>query len=167
MTDPLGGSGPEVLEVGRIAKAHGIKGEVLVALTGDRTERVQPGVVLRTGGGRDLVVRTASPHQGKWIVRFEGVATRTEAEALHGQSLHAEPIDDPDALFVHDLIGSTVVDASTGAELGAVAAVEANPASDLLVLAGSGALIPVRFVVDRDPASRRLRVEIPEGLLDL
>ena len=155
-----------MLEVGRIAKAHGIKGEVLVALTGDRTERVAPGAVLRTAGGRDLGVRTASSHQGKWIVAFEGVPTRTDAEALHGQALFAEPLEDPDALFVHDLIGSTVVDAASGAEVGVVEAVEANPASDLLVLRGSGALIPVRFVVDRD-ADGRLRVDLPEGLLDL
>ena len=157
-----------MLEVGRIAKAHGIKGEVLVALTGDRTERVAPGAVLQTKAGRDLVVRYATSHQGKWIVRFEDVETRTEAEALHGQVLLAEPLEDPDALFVHDLIGSTVVDAATGAELGTVEAVEANPASDLLVLAGTGGqgLIPVRFIVDRDAAGR-LRVDVPEGLLDL
>lgn len=155
-----------MLEVGKIVKAHGIKGEVLVALTGDRTERVAKGAVLQTKDGRALVVRTATSHQGKWIVAFEGVATRTEAEALHGQALFAEPIDDPDALFVHDLIGSTVVDATTAEEIGTVESVEANPASDLLVLAGSGHLIPVRFVVDRDAAGR-LRVDLPEGLLDL
>jgi 16S rRNA processing protein RimM len=155
-----------VLQVGRIAKAHGIKGEVLVALTGDRPERVAKGAVLHTTSGRPLVVEASSPHQGKWIVSIEGVATRTEAEALHGQLLFAEPIDDPDVLFVHDLIGSGVVDATTGADIGVVAAVEANPASDLLVLEGSGGLIPVRFVVGRD-ADDRLRVDIPEGLLDL
>jgi 16S rRNA processing protein RimM len=155
-----------MLEIGRIAKAHGIKGEVLVALTGDRTERVAKGAVLRTKGGRDLVVRVATSHQGKWIVAFEGVSTRTEAEALHGEVLFAEPIDDPDTLFVHDLIGSTVVDATSGEELGVVESVEANPASDLLVLAGAGTLIPVRFVVERAPDGR-LRVDLPEGLLDL
>ena len=155
-----------MLEVGRITKAHGIKGEVLVHLTGDRRERVARGAVLTTKDGRQLVVRSASSHQGKWIVAFDGVTTRTEAEALHGQALLAEPIDDPDTLFVHDLIGSTVVDARTGDEIGTVDSVEANPASDLLVLEGPGALIPVRFVVERD-AGGRLRVDLPEGLLDL
>lgn len=155
-----------LLEVGRIAKAHGIKGEVLVALTGDRTERVAKGAALRTKDGRELIVRYATSHQGKWIVAFDGVSTRTEAEALHAQALFGEPIDDPDALFVHDLIGSTVVHADSGEEIGVVESVEANPASDLLVLAASGALIPVRFVVDRD-ADGRLRVDLPEGLLDL
>ena len=155
-----------MLEVGRIAKAHGIKGEVLVALTGDRTERVAKGAVLTTPAGRALVVQRSSSHQGKWIVAFDGVTTRTEAEALHGQALLAEPIDDPDTLFVHDLIGSTVVDHATGDEIGTVAAVEANPASDLLVLEGTGGLIPVRFVVKRD-GEGHLRVDLPEGLLDL
>ena len=157
-----------MLEVGRITKAHGIKGEVLVHLTGDRRERVTPGAVLSTKDGRQLVVRYATSHQGKWIVAFEGIGDRTTAESLHATPLFAEPIEDPDTLFVHDLIGSTVVDATTGAELGVVESVEANPASDLLVLAGTEGqgLIPARFVVDRD-AEGRLRVDVPEGLLDL
>jgi 16S rRNA processing protein RimM len=156
-----------MLEVGRIAKAHGIKGEVLVALTGDRIERVQPGATFTTKDGRPLVVRYATSHQGKWIVAFEGIPDRTTAESLHGTVLYGEPIDDPDTLFVHDLIGATVIDATTGSELGVVEAVEANPASDLLVLAGTGGqgLIPARFIVDRSPG--RIEVDIPDGLLEL
>jgi len=152
--------------VGRIAKAHGIRGEVLVALTGNRTERVAPGAVLATKSGRQLHVVYATAHQGKWIVAFEGVRTRTEAEALHAEALFAEAIDDPDTLFVHDLIGCTVVDIATGDAVGTVESVESNPASDLLVLDGGG-LIPVRFVVEHDRSASRLVVDMPEGLLDL
>jgi 16S rRNA processing protein RimM len=152
-----------LLEVGRIAKAHGIKGEVLVDLLTDRVERVAVGSVLSTKLGQELAVTFSSSHLGKWIVRFEGVGTRTEAEALHGLALFAEPIEDPDALFVHDLIGSTVV--ADGVVIGTVASVEANPASDLLVL-DNAKLIPVRFVVERSPDGR-LVVDLPEGLLDL
>jgi hypothetical protein len=47
-----------------------------------------------------------------------------------------------------------------------VASVEANPASDLMVLE-SGALIPVRFVTAHDAAARTVDVDIPDGLLDL
>lgn len=152
-----------MLEVGRIAKAHGIKGEVLVDLSTDRVERVAVGSVLSTTFGQELVVKESSPHLGKWIVRFDGVGSRTEAEALHGLVLFAEPIEDPDALFVHDLIGSTVV-LVDGVVVGQVASVEANPASDLLVL-DTGPLIPVSFVVERSPG--RLVVDVPDGLLDL
>ena len=155
-------AGGMLLEVGRIVKAHGIRGEVLVWLSTDRGERVQPGAVLSTDRG-DLTVERSSPHQGKWIVAFEGVRDRTQAETLHGTVLRAPPIEDPDALWVHELVGATVVE-SSGVERGTVEAVQANPASDLLVL-DSGALVPLVFVVEREAG--RVVVEVPEGLFDL
>ncbi len=151
-----------LLEVGRVAKAHGLRGEVIVSLSTDRTERLDPGSVLSSDAG-DLTVVTAHPHQHRWIVQFDGVFTREAAEALHGVVLRAEPLDDPDALFVHELIGARVVDVD-GAELGPVESVEQNPASNLLVL-GSGGLIPLRFLVERRDDA--LVVEVPDGLLDL
>ena len=66
---------------------------------------------------------------------------------------------------MHELVGATVRDAA-GTALGAVASVEANPASDLMVLE-SGGLIPVRFVTAHDAAAQTVDVDIPEGLLDL
>lgn len=152
-----------LLEIGRVAKAHGLRGEVVVALGTDRTERLEPGSVLHADRG-DLVVVSARPHQHRWIVQFEGVHSREAADALHGQVLRAEPLDDPDALFVHELIGAAVVDAD-GAAIGTVESVEQNPASNLLVLDG-GALIPVRFVVERHDDGT-LVVDMPPGLLDL
>ena len=152
-----------LLEVGRIAKAHGIKGEVLVDLSTDRHERVEAGARLSTDRAEELEVVASTPHHHRWIVAFAGVATRSEAEALHGRVLYAEPIDDPDALFVHELIGCEVVDGD-GTVIGTVTAVEANPASDLLVLDG-GALVPLRFVIGLEPG--RLTVDLPDGLLDL
>ncbi len=79
--------------------------------------------------------------------------------------LEAEPIDAPGTLWVHELVGATVRDAA-GTELGRVGAVEANPASDLLVLE-SGGLIPIRFVTRHDAEAALVEVDIPEGLLDL
>ena len=156
-----------LLEVGRVDKPHGVRGEVVVSLTTDRTERVAPGSVLRAGE-RALLITESKPHQHRWIVRFEGVETREDADALHGAILRAEPLEsagDDDVLWVHELIGSVVVDTRDGRELGVVEAVEANPASDLLVLAGSGALIPARFVVSH--SAGRVEVDVPAGLLDL
>ncbi len=152
-----------LLEVGRVAKAHGLRGEVVVALSTDRTERLDPGTVLHSDRG-DLVVVSARPHQHRWIVQFEGVHSREAADALHGELLRAEPLDDPDALFVHELIGAPVVD-TEGTAIGMVESVEQNPASNLLVLDG-GALIPVRFVTERRDDGT-LVVDLPDGLLDL
>jgi 16S rRNA processing protein RimM len=161
----------DLLEVGRITKPHGIRGEVVVVLTTDRTERVAPGAVLQTKAGA-LTVEASRPHQGHWLVAFAGVPTRNDAEALRGTVLLAERMDDPDELWVHELIGARVVDVH-GAELGTVESVEDNPAADLLVLDGGG-LIPVTFVesfapgVQGGPRSQGiLTVDIPEGLLDL
>ena len=147
-----------MLEIGRIVKPHGLTGEVIVTLTTNRTDRLRAGAVLG-----DLEVVAARPHQHRWIVSFAGVVDREGAEALRGRVLTAEPVgDDPDALWVHELIGSRVVDVS-GTTLGTVESVEANPASDLLVLDGGG-LVPLRFVVER--TSERIVVDIPEGLLE-
>lgn len=156
-----------LLEVGRIEKPHGVRGEAIVSLLTNRQERVAVGSRLSLRDGRTLVITESRPHTGRWIVRFDGVADRNAVDALHGEALFAEPIDDPDALWIHELIGATVVDARDGRELGVVHAVEENPASDLLVLKGSGALVPLRFVVDHDRDRQRITVDVPEGLLEL
>ena len=150
-----------MLDVARVVKPHGLRGEVIVELLTNRTERVDEGNTLDSDRG-ELTILKSSPHLGRWIIAFEGVESREQADELRGTVLRAEPIDDPDALWVHDLIGSSVVD-TVGTELGRVAAVEANPASDLLVLEGGG-LIPLTFVVSTEPGT--VVVDPPPGLLD-
>ncbi len=145
-----------------MAKAHGLRGEVVVELITDRAERVAPGSVLSTAGGRRLEVLRSNPHHHRFIVAFRGVDHRDDADRLHGEALYAEPIDDPGTLWVHQVIGAEVHD-QLGRGLGRVTAVEANPASDLLVLDGGG-LIPSRFVTGT--GGGRVVVEIPDGLLD-
>ena len=158
---PEGSSGEHLLEVGRVAKPHGLRGEVVVALTTNRPERVAKGTVLHTERG-ELTITASRPHQHRHIVRFAGIDTREAAEALHGLVLSAEPLEDPDALWVHELIGSVVVD-QHGIEHGPVISVEVNPASDLLVLDGGG-LVPLTFVVDQTDG--RITVDVPDGLFD-
>ena len=153
-----------MLEVGRIVKAHGIRGEVIVDLISNRPEeRLAPGSVLTTDRG-DLEVRTATPHQGRWIVAFDGIPDRSTAETWRGVVLSAEPLadEDDDTLWVHELIGSEVFDLG-GRSYGPVEAVEANPASDLLVLSGDR-LVPLVFVKTRLPG--RVVIDPPAGLLD-
>jgi 16S rRNA processing protein RimM len=155
---------PRRLEVGRVGRAHGLRGEVAVTLTTNREERVAPGTVL-FADGRELVVATSRPHQGRWLVRFDGIEDRTTVETLRGIRLEAEPLDtddEHDELWVHELVGASVED-RTGRALGTVVSVEANPAHDLLVL-DDGGLVPVVFVVDHAPG--RVVIDPPSGLLD-
>lgn len=154
---------PELLEVGRIAKAHGLNGEVNVVLVSNRPERLDTGSVLSTDIG-DLTVASSRRHGDRWLVQFRGHDGRTAAEALRGLELRAEPIDDPDELWVHELVGARVVSVD-GIDRGAVTAVQENPAADLLVL-DSGALVPVVFVVD-GPTDGIVHVDVPDGLFEL
>lgn len=155
------GEEPQLLEVGRVGKAHGLRGDVVVRLTSDRTERVAPGSELQTAE-RTLVVNASRPHQKGFIVTFEGVDSREGAEALRGQLLYATPLDDPDTLWVHELIGARVQEVD-GTARGVVDAVQENPASDLLVT-DDGALIPLTFVVDASDGL--VVVDVPAGLFE-
>ena len=152
----------DLLEVARIVKPHGLRGEVIVGLLTDRTERVAPGAALVTPDGTALEVVASRPHQGRWIVAFDGVPDRNAAETLRGVVLRAEPLDDPDALWVHELVGAELVEVD-GTSHGIIDSVQENPAADLLVLADGG-LVPVNFVVSHE--SGRVVVDIPPGLLD-
>jgi 16S rRNA processing protein RimM len=163
---------PPALEVGRVIRPHGVRGQVVVELWSNREERMAAGSTLESGAG-DLVVTRASPLpdrgrppgsvKRRWLVTFGGVESREAAEALRGVVLSARPLDVEGELWVHQLIGTVVVDGS-GVALGTVTAVEANPASDLLVL-GDEKLIPMAFVTRVE--ATRLIVEIPPGLLEL
>ena len=152
----------ERLDVGSIGKAHGLRGDVQVRLTTDRTERLDPGSELHTDD-RTLVVGSSRPHQNGWLVRFEGVDDRNAAEALRGAVLRADAIEDPDTLWVHELIRARIVEAD-GTDRGVVESVQANPASDLLVLE-TGALVPLTFVVDF--VDGVVTIDAPAGLFDL
>ena len=159
----MGEERPLVLEVGRILRAHGVRGEVVVRFTSEREERRAVGAVVRAPGGPLTVVAARHLSAGDWVVRYAEVADRSAAEALHGSILSADAIDDPDELWVHELLGSVVVD-QDGSERGTVAEVHEGVAADLLVL-DTGHLVPVTFVVAHGPG--RVEVEAPDGLFDL
>jgi 16S rRNA processing protein RimM len=152
-----------MLEIGHIARPHGLRGEVVVVLVTDRLERLASGSVL-DADGRSLTVAASRSHQRNHIVSFDGVSDRDAAEALQGTALRAAALDDPDELWVHDVIGARVVTVD-GTDVGVVEAVEANPASDMLVL-DSGALVPAVFVVEQRGDSTVV-IDPPEGLLEL
>jgi 16S rRNA processing protein RimM len=152
-----------LLEVGRIIKPHGIRGEVVVLLSTDRTERVAEGVVLQTKKG-PLTIRRSRPHLGAHVVQFAEIADRNAAELWRNIVLQAEPLDvDDDVIWIHELFGAAVV-TPDGRTRGTVVAVEENPASDLLVL-DSGVLVPLVFVTSV-VANDVIEVDPPEGLFE-
>jgi len=157
-------SEPVLLEVGRVGRAHGLRGDVHIVAVSNVDARFAPGSQLMVGD-QALVIETARAAGSGWVVHFAGVDDRNAAEALRQQKVRAVALEDaPEGeLFVHDLIGSEVRDRA-GARIGTIDAVQANPAHELLVL-DSGALVPVVFVVDQEPGI--VVVDLPDGLLDL
>lgn len=159
MTDPA----PEgLLQVGVVRRAHGVKGDTYVELFTDREDRLAVGSRLWAHGSW-RVVTTAKHASQRWIVHFDGLDDRTAIERLTNVGLYAEPVLDDDALWVHELVGASVVEAG-GVERGRCVAVVANPAHDLLEL-DSGALVPVIFVVEQRDG--RIIIDPPDGLFDL
>lgn len=158
-----------MLEIGQIMRPHGLKGEVVVQLVTNRADRLDVGSILATRVqasrrvAAQLEVIASRPFQNRYLVLFAGATSREDAEALRGVTLLAEPGEsDADTLYVHDLIGKHVRD-QHGIDRGKVTAVEANPASDLLVLP-NGALVPLRFVDQVE--GETIYVDVPEGLFE-
>jgi 16S rRNA processing protein RimM len=150
-----------LLEIGTIRRAHGVRGDVLVELGSDRPERVARGARWFAGDSW-LTVADARLHQTRWLVSLEEVGDRSAAQRYTNTPVYAEPLDDPDALWVHELIGADVIEVS-GRARGTCVAVVANPAADLLEL-DSGALVPVVFVTGRDDGT--IVIDPPAGLFE-
>ncbi len=169
------------LVVGRIARPHGVRGELAVEVrTDDPDLRLAVGATLATDpvSAGPLTVVGRRWHTGHLLVEFDGVASRDQAEQLRGTLLVVDSDDledpeDPDEFRDHQLIGLNVVEPD-GAPVGEVTDV-LHQGQDLLVVAGSGkragAEILVPFVAaivpEIDLAARRLVIDPPEGLLDL
>ena len=153
----------ERLEIGRIGRPHGVRGDVMVTLTTNREERVAVGTTWWVAD-REVMVESARPHQGRHIVHLTGLDDRDAAAALTGARVFALGLDDaPEGeVWVHEVIGASVTDRA-GRDHGRVVAVEANPAHDLLVLEGGG-LVPMVFVVEHE--GDRVVIDPPDGLLD-
>ncbi len=170
------------LVVGRVVKAHGITGELVVEVrTDDPDERFAPGNRLRLkpargDGARDVVIEAARPHGGRLLVRLPGVADRTAADALRGQLFVVEatelpPIDDPDEFYDHQLEGLAVRTVG-GTSVGTVAEVLHTAAGELLsVRTEDGAEVLIPFVTAIVPrvslAEGIVEIDPPEGLLNL
>lgn len=163
------------LAVGRIGRAHGVRGEVLVEVrTDDPDRRFAAGSRLDSEHGI-LTVRRSRWHQGRLIVAFAEVPDRNAAEALHGATLAIdssalEPMADPDEYHDHELLDLTVVTVG-GVKVGVVADV-IHPGQDVLVVHrddGRETLVP--FVADLVPTvdlrDRRVVIDPPPGLLEL
>jgi 16S rRNA processing protein RimM len=164
--------------VGRVARAHGNRGEVIVNAETDFPDiRFRAGSELRVRRGDaigTLTVGAVRTHQGRPVVAFDGVATMDAAEALAGAELRIAPEDllplSAGEFYRHELVGCRV-ETTDGRELGDVQRVEEGSGVDRLVVAGRRGEILVPLAADIcvtiDPSARRIVIRPPDGLLEL
>ncbi|MDT0455357.1 ribosome maturation factor RimM [Streptomyces sp. DSM 41527] len=166
------------LVVARIGRAHGIKGEVTVEVRTDEPElRLAPGAVLATEPSSvgPLTITAGRVHSGRLLLRFEGVADRTAAEALRNTLLIAEVDpeevpEDPEEFYDHQLMDLDVV-TRDGTVVGRISEISHLPYQDLLVVQrpdGSEVLVPFvsEIVPEIDLEEQRAVIDPPPGLLD-
>jgi 16S rRNA processing protein RimM len=164
--------------VGWIARAHGIRGQVIVTPETDfPDERFRPGAELfieRGGRVETLKVTTARFHRERPVIGIEGVETMNDAENLAGQELRV-PIErlavlPPDTFYRHDLIGCQV-ETREGRTVGVVRAVEGTLTGSRLVIDGDAGEVLIPLVSNIctvvDPAARRIVIDPPEGLIEV
>jgi 16S rRNA processing protein RimM len=96
--------------IGKVVKAHGIRGEVSVHVLSDVEGRFAVGDRVHLAGA-PTTIASSRPHQGRLLVRFEGVTDRNAAELLRGRVIEGPAADlaDSDTYFVHELVGMAVV----------------------------------------------------------
>lgn len=167
----------EDLQIGKVIKSHGIKGEVVVEVSTDDPDiRYAVGEVLtgkQAGKQHSLTIQAARAHQGRLLVKFEEVPDRNTADSLRGTRFFAAPLerdDDEDGFYDHELEGLRVI--HDGEDIGEVTGVMHGPAGEILevtLTSGKEALIPFvhAIVPEVDLDEGTATITPPEGLLDL
>lgn len=167
-TEPL-------VAVAHLVRARGIKGElVAIPLNPHRERFSQLKRVLVNGA--ELEVERVWWHGDRLILKFRGIDTRSQAEAISAISgtevnvpvLERAPLPD-DEFYLSDLVGCQVFERASGRSVGTVSGWQEPGGPPLLELAGSPILIPFARAICReiDLARKRIVIDPPEGLLDL
>jgi 16S rRNA processing protein RimM len=159
--------------IGRIGRAHGIRGELNVDIRTDEPDRrFAPGSSV-VCGARTLTVASARHHGGRLVVAFEEIPDRNAAEQLHGTVLEAvvdpeDTPDDPDEFYDHQLVGLEV--RSGDDVVGTVTGLVHLPYQDTLTVDVDGREVFIPFVTELVPvvdiAGGFVTVADVAGLLD-
>jgi 16S rRNA processing protein RimM len=160
--------------VGRITRAHGVHGEVAVAVLSEVPDRFAEDAVVSLEDGRVLTVSSSRAHRDRLLVRFREIVDRTQADALRGSLLFvpesASPELPPGSWWDHQIRGC-VIETDEGRVIGTIDDVIHTPANDVWSAvdgAGVETLIPVLrdVLVTVDVEGRRIVVREVPGLTD-
>jgi 16S rRNA processing protein RimM len=156
------------VEIGVVARAHGIRGEVRVHLHNPASTALEEAETLWVGE-RAYAIEAARPVAGAYLVALEGVADRNAAEALRGRPVSVARDDlalDEGEFLLADLVGCRV-ELPDGSDWGLVSGLELGPQDRLVIRQGDiERLLPVvdEFLIDIDLEARRIVVDPPADL---
>lgn len=170
-----------LLPIGRIRKAHGIKGEVSVEYYADSPDLLRGGVYLRQPGQGAVLYPITSfrAHHGALLVLFKGITDRNAAETLRNLDIlipeNRLPEPDDGTIYLHEILGLRViaVDApGSESDWGTIADIADNAGQEMWTISQPGAadvLFPAspELVLGFDLDARVVRIAPPPGLLDL
>jgi 16S rRNA processing protein RimM len=158
--------------LGRIAAAHGVRGEVLIKPFTERPRDIAAYGPLDDGRGRTLQIEAVRVTPKGVVAAIAGIGDRNAAEALKGTPLYVDrdclPAPDEGQFYHADLIGLAAVDPG-GRPLGEVVAVHNHGAGDILEVrlaeTGRSELVAFTdaFVPEVDLAGRRVVVRLDGG----
>lgn len=159
-------------------KTQGRRGEVAAELHTQRDDRFHPGMQLsalaKDGTRRDLQIEQLWPHQGRLVLKFAGIDSISDAEALRGAELQVPRAQraqlEPGWTYVGDLIGCVVFDGDR--EVGTVQDVRFGAGEAPLLVVKAQAKeweIPYAeaYLNSVDPERKQIRMQLPEGLLEV
>jgi len=160
-----------LLEIGRIGKAHGIKGEATIEIyTDDPENRFQSGTKVQLSNGKIFEIESAKFHSGTWLISLVGITTRNQIEDLRNEVLLSE-VDISDnaenEYHLQQLLDCQVKNLS-GIYLGKVVGISKNPGQDLLQVSSGKevVLVPMvkAIVKEIDLGQRLIKLDPPMGL---
>jgi 16S rRNA processing protein RimM len=170
-------SGAEFVTLARVVKTQGRRGELAVEVHSDVPDRLHSGlrvVALADDSRRELQIEDAWPHKDFLVLKFAGIDSIDEAEALVGNELQVPLTEraelEPGATYVSDLVDCALFD--NGREVGIVRDVRFGAGEAPLLVVGSGKSeleIPYaqEFLLRLDLEHRRIEMALPEGLLEV
>jgi len=167
---------PARVAVGEIMGAHGVNGGMWVKPLTDRNIRANKiRDVFLMGGGeeRPAVVRSINETEGRWILNFEGVHNRAQAEGLRGVIIgvteESSPALPEGTFYIRELVGREVV-AEDGRVLGELTGVLSTGSNDVYEISGPDGelLFPAlkELVLECPRGGRTMKVRVLPGLLE-
>ena len=164
----------DVYKIGRIGKAHGVKGEVTFNFNDDVFDRVDAEYLILEVDGilvpffmEEYRFRSDSTA----LVKFEDIDTQDRARELTNCDVYfpRELSDnDEEEISWSFLVGFSIVDAQNGKNVGTIASIDDNTMNILFELE-DGTLIPAseELIRDIDKDNKTITIALPEGILEL